>query len=74
MDDECLKELFELKTKMTLIEDHTEQNKALLEAIYTKLFGNGNEGLVTTVTKHKVYFALMGSAIIILAGIITTKI
>ncbi len=70
MDEKCLRELTDLKAKVTIINEHTEQNKAMLEAIYIKLFGNGREGLITKVTKHDVYFGLIGSAIVILSGCI----
>lgn len=52
------------------MEEHVKQNQALLKNMYARLFGNGREGLLTTITKHKVYFALLASAIIVLSGLI----
>jgi len=68
VDEDCLREIMELKTEMAILREHTEQNKAILETMYGKLFGNGQEGIITTVTKHKVYFALLSASIAILAG------
>jgi len=42
-----------------------------IKEIKNTLFGNGREGIVSTITKHRVYFSLMGISIIILAGKLT---
>lgn len=57
------KKLNNLEIKMIRIEEHVAQNQTLLENIYIKLFGNGQEGILTTLTKHKVYFALIGASL-----------
>lgn len=41
-----------------------------INEIKRTLFGNGREGLCATVTKHKVYFALIAGAIGIISGFI----
>lgn len=66
----CEKQLIELNEKFIRMEEHVKQNQALLENMYARLFGNGSEGILTTITKHKVYFALLSSAILVLSGLI----
>lgn len=56
----CEEKLNKLMIQMTKIEEHTKQNKKTINEIYRRLFGNGQEGIITTLIKHKVYFALMG--------------
>lgn len=68
IDDICRKEISDLRVKIAKIETRVEENKALLESIYVKLFGNGNEGILTTLTKHKTYFYLLGTAITLMTG------
>jgi len=71
--DKCVEKLMDVQKEIAVIKEHIEMNKDILEKTYTKLFGNGQEGLLTTVTKHKVYFALISAAVTIMAGCITIK-
>ena len=64
MEEECLFDhdlLIELSTNIKNI-------KKDINDIKYKLFGNGQEGIITTITKHKVYFALLGIALTIIGG------
>lgn len=67
-DEECLKELMELKNKMIKMEMNITHNREILSDIHDRLFGNGKEGVMTTITKHKVYFVLIGTGLSIVIG------
>lgn len=54
--------------RLARIEEQNKNQYKMLKDIHRKLFGNGQEGLVQTVTRHKAYFAILGTAITILAG------
>lgn len=56
--------------KLSKIEEQNKNQYKQITEIKNCLFGNGHEGLFATVTKHKVYFALLGSAITLLGGCI----
>jgi hypothetical protein len=53
--------------RLARIEEQNKNQYYLLNDIHRKLFGNGQEGIITTLTKHKVYFAILGGAIIVLS-------
>ena len=50
------------------LDEHMLDIKRDIKTINHILFGNGKEGMCYTMVKHKVYFALMGTALCILAG------
>lgn len=54
--------------RLAKIEEQNRNQYKMLKDIYKQLFGNGQEGLIRTVTRHKAYFAILGTAITLLAG------
>lgn len=54
--------------RLAKIEEQNVNQFKLLKKIDEKLFGNGQEGICTTLTKHKVYFALIGTALAFFGG------
>jgi len=56
--------------RLARIEEQNRNQYHLLKEIKEQLFGNGQEGLIKTVARHKAYFAILGSAIAVLASII----
>jgi len=62
--------LMEHGERLARIEEKTKTIFVSINEIKEILMGNGQEGLVRTVTRHKVYFALLGAAISVLIGIL----
>lgn len=64
----CEEKLEKLITTVVRIDERAKQNKKVIDEMYRRLFGNGQEGIITTMIKHKVYFALLGAGIGLLLG------
>ena len=56
------------------LDERTNDTNNDIKDIKDTLFGNGREGLCYIVARHKVYFGLIGTAIIILTGILINSI
>jgi len=59
---------------LIIIRTQVGQIKETVERLDKLLNGNGKAGLCEVITKHKVYFTLIGTALIILAGALIAKI
>ena len=59
---------------LTRLDERTQETNNDIKEIKDTLFGNGREGLCYIVARHKIYFGLIGTAILILAGIIINSI
>jgi len=53
------------------LDEKTYDMRKDIKDIKEILFGNGKEGLCYVITKHKVYFSLLGIAIALLVGKVT---
>ena len=56
----------EIRERLTIIESDSKATKEIVTRFDEKLFGNGQPGLVETVTRHKTYWKLFGRILVIL--------
>ena len=56
--------------RLARIEEQNRNQYKMLKDIYKSLFGNGQEGLVKIVARHKAYFAVIGGVVSALAGLL----
>jgi len=66
-----------LAEHMTLLATIQEQNKTIfkrIDELHEQLFGNGQEGICDTLTKHSVYFRIIGASLIIIVTALTGKL
>lgn len=52
------------------LDEHIKDMRVDIKDIKNTVFGNGKEGLCYIVNRHKIYFGLLGSAIIVIIGVI----
>jgi len=62
------KELHEIKMELVELRAQVEQDTRLLETMYIRLFGNGKEGIIETVNRHKTYFTILSASTGIIIG------
>lgn len=64
--------LIQHSERLAKIEEQNEHIRGTINDIWERLFGNGQEGLIKTVERHKTYFALLGAAVTTLVGIVAS--
>jgi len=58
--------------RLAKIEEQNGHIRGTIDDIWQRLFGNGQEGLIRTVERHRTYFALLGAAVTTLVGIVVS--
>jgi len=77
LDNRLIKFEEKLDKHGELLSGIAEQNKTIfneIQSLKKKLFGNGQEGISITVANHSMYFKLIGTVLIIIAGTLVGKI
>lgn len=59
---------------LTRLDERTQNIEKNIKMIKNTLFGNGKEGLCYIVQRHKVFFALISAALVILGTAIVSNI